>query len=87
LKRIDLFGQGLFLRKGANFILSQANFAVECGRFGEKFNAAQEKIGRLQQNLLWANKSNNWMTHPGACAFTTTKYVEDRLLVYGKRRS
>jgi hypothetical protein len=29
------------------FIFHQANFAGECGRFGEKFNVVKNKIGQL----------------------------------------
>jgi len=35
-------------RKRENFIFGKANFAAGCGRSGEKFNAAKNKIFRLQ---------------------------------------
>ncbi len=35
-------------RKRVNFILNEANFAVECGQFDEKFNKGQYKIFRLK---------------------------------------
>jgi hypothetical protein len=40
--------QILILRRNCkSFIFNKANFAVECGRFGEKFNAVKNKIGQL----------------------------------------
>jgi hypothetical protein len=39
----------LILRQNCkNFIFNKANFAFECGRFGEKFNAVKNKIWQLQ---------------------------------------
>jgi hypothetical protein len=38
-------------------IFNKANFAVECGRFGEKFNAVKNKIGQLQPKNQSLNKN------------------------------
>jgi hypothetical protein len=49
--------QILILRRNCkNFIFNKANFAVECGRFGEKFNAVKNKIGQLQPRNQSLNK-------------------------------
>jgi len=45
LEHVEIF---LPRRKQENFIFGKANFAVGCGRSGEKFNAAENKIFRLQ---------------------------------------
>jgi hypothetical protein len=47
----------LILRRNCkNFIFNKANFAVECGRFGEKFNAVKNKIWQLQPRNQSLNK-------------------------------
>jgi hypothetical protein len=49
--------QILILRRNCkNFIFNKANFAVECGQFGEKFNAVKNKIGQLQPRNQSLNK-------------------------------
>ncbi len=34
-------------RKGANFVLNEADFVVGCGQSDEKYNEVQDKICRL----------------------------------------
>jgi hypothetical protein len=49
--------QILILRRNCkNFIFNKAIFAVECGQFGEKFNAVKNKIGQLQPRNQYLNK-------------------------------
>ena len=37
---IDLLRWGRLCEMATNFVLDKAKFAVECGQFGENFNAA-----------------------------------------------
>jgi hypothetical protein len=56
-ERILEIVQILILRRNwKNFIFNKANFAVECGRFGEKFNAVKNKIGQLRPRNQSLNK-------------------------------
>ena len=48
LRRLEYVEIFLPRRKRENFIFGKANFAVGCGRSGEKFNAAENKIFHLQ---------------------------------------
>ncbi len=38
----------MIVRKLANFVLNKTYFVVGCGQSGEKYNAVQSKICRLQ---------------------------------------
>jgi hypothetical protein len=56
--------QILILRRNCkNFIFNKANFAVECGRFGEKFNAVKNKIWQLQPRNQSLNKLLSLVFH------------------------
>jgi len=54
----------LILRRNCkNFIFNKANFAVECGQFGEKFNAVKNKIWQLQPRNQSLNKRLTKLFH------------------------
>jgi hypothetical protein len=56
MRRLE-FVQVLILRRNCKkIIFNKANFAVECGQFGEKFNAVKNKIGQLQPGNQHLNK-------------------------------
>jgi hypothetical protein len=50
-KRLELVQILILRRNSKNFIFNKANFAVECGRFGEKFNAVKNKSNWLAGSL------------------------------------
>ena len=53
---LELVRELLSWRNRENFIFNKANFAVECGIFGEKFNDVKNKIGRLEPGRQFPNK-------------------------------